>query len=138
MTPKQTQLVQESLHVSLPMPTGSLRLSTRGCSSSIRRCGRSKGNMASQGRKLVDMMGTVVMRLTALEAVVPTIQALGARHAGYGVKAVHYESVGAALLCALEKELGGGRSHLRYATPGRRPTALIANTMKVPATSHHS
>src|SRR6266516_2586192 len=40
------------------------------------------------------------------ETIVPAVQALGRRHAGYGVRAEHYESVGVALLWTLEQGLG--------------------------------
>lgn len=91
-----------------------------------------KGDMAAQGHKLMDMIAAVVARLDDLQSVGPAIQMLGARHVGYGVQQVHYESVGAALLSALEKYLG------HAFTPELRDSwaaayALIAGTMKAPA-----
>jgi hemoglobin-like flavoprotein len=37
---------------------------------------------------------------------VPVVEDLGKRHVGYGVKAEHYDTVGAALLWTLAKGLG--------------------------------
>jgi hemoglobin-like flavoprotein len=65
-----------------------------------------KGDMGEQGRKLTSMISFAVKGLTRLEAIVPGVQALGRRHAGYGVRDQHYETVGAALLWTLSKGLG--------------------------------
>src|SRR5215813_9196247 len=56
------------------------------------------GDMVEQGRKLMAMIGTAVGGLDRLDAIVPAVQALGARHAGYGVTDVHYDTVARALL----------------------------------------
>jgi hemoglobin-like flavoprotein len=47
-----------------------------------------------------------VASLDRLPALVPVVQDLGRRHAGYGVKDEHYATVGAALLWTLEQGLG--------------------------------
>lgn len=65
-----------------------------------------KGDMTVQGQKLMDMIATAVDGLSDLETIVPAVQDLGVRHAGYGVKADHYNTVGSALLWTLEKGLG--------------------------------
>ena len=65
-----------------------------------------KGDMKEQGRKLMAMIATAVANLDNLAAVVPAVQALGARHVGYGVQAAHYTTVGTALLWTLEQGLG--------------------------------
>jgi hemoglobin-like flavoprotein len=65
-----------------------------------------KGDMKEQGRKLMQMIGTAVASLRDLPTLVPVVQALGKKHAGYGVKAEHYDTVGAALLWTLGKGLG--------------------------------
>jgi nitric oxide dioxygenase len=48
----------------------------------------------------------VVKSLDRLDQLVPAVQALGRRHAGYGVREAHYATVGAALLWTLEQGLG--------------------------------
>jgi nitric oxide dioxygenase len=65
-----------------------------------------KGDMAEQGRKLMSVLGAAVGSLERLQELVPVVQDLGRRHAGYGVKDEHYASVGAALLWTLEQGLG--------------------------------
>ena len=65
-----------------------------------------KGDMKTQGAKLMRMIGTAVRALNDLEAVVPAVQAMGRRHVDYGVVPEHYDIVGGALLWTLEKGLG--------------------------------
>ncbi len=52
------------------------------------------------------MIDVAVNGLARLEQLVPAVQALGRRHAVYGVKAAHYGTVATALLWALEAGLG--------------------------------
>jgi hemoglobin-like flavoprotein len=63
-------------------------------------------DLAEQKKKLMAMLGTAVGALTRLDQLLPAVRALGARHAGYGVKAEHFTPVGAALLWTLEQGLG--------------------------------
>ena len=65
-----------------------------------------KGDMTEQERRLMEMIGTAVANLDKLETIVPAVQDLGRRHATYGVKRTHYDTVGAALLWALGQGLG--------------------------------
>jgi hemoglobin-like flavoprotein len=65
-----------------------------------------RGDMREQGSKLMQMLAVAVRGLDELDAVVPAVQALGRRHAGYGVTSAHYATVGAALLWTLEEGLG--------------------------------
>jgi len=60
----------------------------------------------SEKTKLMAELGTAVGGLSHLDALVPAVRTLGRRHAGYGVKARHYVSVGSALQWTLEKSLG--------------------------------
>jgi hemoglobin-like flavoprotein len=54
------------------------------------------------------MLGIAVKGLDSLDQLIPAVEALGQRHVGYGVKAEHYDTVGAALLDTLAKGLGDG------------------------------
>ena len=63
-------------------------------------------DLTGQKKKLMAALGTAVTSLGRLDALVPTLRALGRRHAGYGVKPQHYASVGSALMWTLEKGLG--------------------------------
>ena len=65
-----------------------------------------KGDMTAQGAKLMQMIGAAVGKLNDLDGLVPILQALGKRHAGYGVKDAHYATVGGALLKTLGQGLG--------------------------------
>ena len=62
--------------------------------------------MTDLKKKLMQMLATAVNGLKDLDAIVPAVQKLGARHEAYGVKEEHYGSVGAALLFTLGKGLG--------------------------------
>jgi hemoglobin-like flavoprotein len=65
-----------------------------------------KGDMTEQGRKLMAMIGTAVANLNKLDTIVPAVQDLGRRHAGYGVPASSYDTVAEALLWTLGQGLG--------------------------------
>lgn len=65
-----------------------------------------KGDMRQQGRLLMKMIGTAVSNLHQLETIVPAVQALGKRHAGYGVQPAHYATFATALLATLQAGLG--------------------------------
>lgn len=62
-------------------------------------------DLSGQKKKLMAMLGTVVAGLSHIDTLLPAVQALGKRHAGYGVTAEQYAPVGAALLWTLEKGL---------------------------------
>ena len=66
------------------------------------------GDMAEQRGKLVRMLATAVSGLSRPHAIVPALEALGRRHASYGVVDAHYATLGAALLATLAKGLGAG------------------------------
>ena len=63
-------------------------------------------DLSEQKKKLMQMIGIAVGGLTRLETIVPAVQDLGRRHAGYNVTPDMYGTVGAALLWTLETGLG--------------------------------
>ncbi len=63
-------------------------------------------DMAEQGRKLMATLKVAVAGLDDPARLLPVVQDLGRRHLGYGVRADHYDTVGAALLYTLEQGLG--------------------------------
>lgn len=63
-------------------------------------------DLAEQKTKLMAMLGTAVVNLHKLETILPAVQDLGRRHAGYGVTSDHYKPVGEALIWTLEQGLG--------------------------------
>ena len=91
-----------------------------------------KGDMEEQGRKLMGMINTVVNGLSNLESIVPAVQNLGKRHAGYGVEDSHYDTVAAALLDTLGKGLG---DEFTEEVKGAWVSAytILADTMKAAA-----
>lgn len=64
------------------------------------------GDLFDQGRKLMAMVERAVSGLDELNELLTVLQALGVRHARYGVQATHYDSFSAALLWTLGQELG--------------------------------
>jgi len=93
-----------------------------------------KVDMREQGRKLMQMIGLAVSKLDALDELVPAVQALGRRHAGYGVKDVDYDTVGAALLWTLQQGLGPAFTP-EVKSAWTTVYGLLASTMKAAAQS---
>jgi hemoglobin-like flavoprotein len=90
-------------------------------------------DLKAQKTKLMAMIATAVGGLDNLDALVPPVKALGARHSGYGVTAAHYAPVAEALLWTLERGLGDGF------TPDVRAAwtkvyVVLADTMQAGAT----
>jgi len=65
-----------------------------------------KGDMRQQGEKLMQVIDAAVNGLSRLEHITAAIQELGRRHAAYGVKDHHYDTVAVALLWTLSESLG--------------------------------
>ena len=65
-----------------------------------------RGDMIVQGERLMAMIGLAVAKLDDPDVLIPALQGLGQRHAGYGVRDAHYDSVGIALLKTLREGLG--------------------------------
>jgi hemoglobin-like flavoprotein len=65
-----------------------------------------KPDMTEQKKKLMQMIAAAVRGLDDLNSLVPVLRDLGARHAGYGVKDKHYDTVAEALLWTLKQGLG--------------------------------
>ncbi|RME94717.1 MAG: hypothetical protein D6773_19275 [Alphaproteobacteria bacterium] len=65
-------------------------------------------DMSEQKRKLMATLKTAVAALDDPQRLLPIVEALGSRHAGYGVTAEHYAPVAQALLWTLEQGLGAG------------------------------
>jgi len=63
-------------------------------------------DLGDQRRKLMQMLATAVGGLDDIARLLPAVESLGARHAGYGVRAAHYASVGQALIDTLRTGLG--------------------------------
>jgi hemoglobin-like flavoprotein len=64
-----------------------------------------KSDLTAQGHMLINSLAYVVENLHVSERIVPTMQALGIRHTGYGVTRAHYAVVGQALIATLAQTL---------------------------------
>lgn len=64
------------------------------------------GDMVAQGEKLMKMIGVAVGLLGQPQLLLPALQTLGRRHADYGVRDEHYDTVGSALLATLQQGTG--------------------------------
>jgi hemoglobin-like flavoprotein len=130
MTPKQVAMVQVSWEKVQPAAEAVAKMfydQLFNLDPSLR--GMFKGDMKEQGRKLMNMITYAVNGLARLDAIVPGVQALGRRHAGYGVTDSHYETVASALLWTLAQGLGPSfTGELRAAWVAAYN--VLANTMK--------
>jgi hemoglobin-like flavoprotein len=108
MTPEQNQLVQQSWAAVEPIADQAAVLFYDRLfvlDPSLRAL-FTAADMAGQRRKLMQMLGVAVHGLDRLEQLVPALEALGRRHAGYRVDEAQYATVGEALLWTLEQGLG--------------------------------
>ena len=64
-------------------------------------------DLEAQRRKFVQMLDDILRMLDDPGRCIPELAALGRRHAEYGTDFADYDTVGAALLTALEESLGG-------------------------------
>jgi hemoglobin-like flavoprotein len=130
MTPKQIALVQDSWKQVGPMAELAAKmLYTRlfALDPSLRTM--FKGDLQEQGRKVMAMMSFAVNSLTRLEHAVPLVQALGRRHAVYGVEERHYTIVEEALIWTLGQGLGSAFTK-EVEDAWRAAYGVLATTMK--------
>lgn len=107
MTPQQIQLVRDSFAQVAPIAAEAATMfynNLFAADPSLRALFR--GDMTTQGERLMSMIGSAVGLLERPQALLPVLRNLGARHAGYGVQPSHYDTVGGALLLTLEQGLG--------------------------------
>ena len=130
VTNTQKVLVQESFAAVMPIADDAAALFYRRLfelDPSLERM--FKGDMTEQRRKLMQMLTAAVKGLDRLDQLVPVVEDLGRRHAGYGVADAHYDTVGAALLWTLEKGLGRAFTH-EVKDAWIAVYGLLAGTMK--------
>jgi len=65
-----------------------------------------KGDISTQGVKLMATLGAVVIGLNDFDRIAPVAQSLAVRHVDYGVQPEDYAPVGEALIYALAQGLG--------------------------------
>jgi hemoglobin-like flavoprotein len=107
MTPAQQALVQASFAKVLPIADTAATLFYEDLfrrDPSLRAL--FKEDMTEQRQKLMVTISTAVASLGDWGSIAPAVAALGERHAAYGVKTEHYDTVGRALITALQTGLG--------------------------------
>jgi hemoglobin-like flavoprotein len=87
-----------------------------------------KGNVEEQGRKLIKMLTMIISRLQKMDDIATEVKSLGKRHVDYGTRPEHYQTVGQALLWALENTLGK-RWDQETSQAWEEAYAMMANTM---------
>ena len=95
---------------------------------------RFAANLDAQKQALMAALGLVVGYLDRTEELVPIVEKLGLRHAGYGLQAAHYATVGSALLWTLEQGLGPAFTPAVRAA-WRDVFDMLATTMRTDAES---
>jgi hemoglobin-like flavoprotein len=138
MTPRQIELVQASFQTVQPIADQAAhRFYSRlfQIDPALRRMFH--GDMGEQGRKLMQVLGAGVGALRQADRILPVLEDLGRRHAGYGINDEHYATVGAALLWTLEQELGEAfTSEVKNAWAAMYD--LVASAMKSGARAAHA
>jgi hemoglobin-like flavoprotein len=67
-----------------------------------------KADLRDQRRKMMHMMALIVKSLEEPDTLLPSLQDLGTRHRDYDIVQSHFNTFEAALIWALERELGDG------------------------------
>ena len=105
MTPEQIECVQKSF-AKVPQAAAAQIFYARLFQLAPNLRSLFRTDMNTQGERLMAIIAVAVNGLNDIERILPAVQDLGVRHAGYGVEPEHYEIVGSALLWTLEKGLG--------------------------------
>lgn len=94
-----------------------------------------RSRMPEQRRKFAAMLAEIVRVIDRPDLLVSEVASSGRRHVEYGVRERDYDDVGAALIWALEKELGDGFTAETKAA-WREAYALLAAVMRRAAAGH--
>jgi hemoglobin-like flavoprotein len=125
MTPEQISLVQSSFKRLGPQQPV---LATRFYQELFRRDPALRPlfatDLTEQKARFAVKLAELVHAMPRLDELLSHTRALGARHAGYGVRAADYQTVGNALLAGLAAVLGDG-----FDDPTRQAWALAYNLM---------
>lgn len=109
MTPEQITLVQASLaRLGPELPALATRFYQELFERNPALSALFTTDLAVQEVRFAEKLTEIVRAMPRLGELLGHTRALGARHAGYGVRAADYRTVGDALLAALAAALGGG------------------------------
>jgi nitric oxide dioxygenase len=107
MTPHQIGLVQDSFALIVPRRAeASAMFYNRLFAMAPETRLLFKGDLSEQGRKLMQVLATIVRNLDDLGPLLDSVDYLAQRHVGYGVRDDHYAIVGQALIETLGECLG--------------------------------
>lgn len=133
MTPKQIHLVKTSWQQVLPIAEQAAELFYRRLFRIAPETRHLfKGDLKTQGQKLMNMINTAVNGLDELDELIPVAQELGRRHSDYGVSETHYRCVEEALIWTLQQGLGDQFTS-EVQSAWRTIYAVLADTMKAGA-----
>ena len=108
MTPRQQNLIKDSFGMVAPIADQAAQIFYARLfelDPSLQRL-FAHTDMAAQRKNLMQTLTVVVKSIDKLDTIVPAVQALGARHAGYGVTPAMFATVGQALIDTLSVGLG--------------------------------
>ena len=108
MTPTEQQLIRSSWAVVEPSADDVAKLFYARLFQVDPRLSRlfRDSDMEKQRMVLMQTLTVVVRNIDRLDQIIPEVEALGRRHAGYGVTADQYAAVGSALVWTIEQGLG--------------------------------
>ena len=107
MTPLQIDLVQDSFALIVPRRAeASAVFYERLFAAAPETRSLFRGDLADQGRKLMQVLTKIVRNLSDLRPLLDSVDYLAQRHVGYGVRDEHYALVGEALIETLRDCLG--------------------------------
>ena len=108
MTPRQQNLIKESFGMVAPIADQAAQIFYARLfelDPSLQRLFAAT-DMEAQRKNLMQTLAVVVKSIDKLDTIVPAVQALGGRHAGYGVTPEMFGTVGQALIDTLAVGLG--------------------------------
>jgi len=91
-------------------------------------------DMRRQKAMLLSALVLIRKSLRDLDAVVPTLRQLGARHVDYGAKPEHYPVVGAVLIASME-EIAGDAWRTEFTSAWAQAYQVVADRMRFGAAS---
>jgi hemoglobin-like flavoprotein len=130
MTPQQIKIVRENVERIAPVAD---KATTTFCDrlfaldSSLRLM--FDENSAERKQELLMMLKFAVETLDRIDVFMPSLEALGRKHVGYGVRDEHYDAIGASLILTL-RQMFGKEFTLETEKAWLETYTLVAGTMR--------